>query len=198
MRRADLRPLALEASRLIIERRFHEAAATLAVLADKAEELGLSHAAFDYRASARQMVVAAWVTDMYGSAELYQILPIRPARDGDEVTRFSVSSPRGAPPWSTVLRVDQRGQVHDEGARSRRDPVKTARDGASKTLRTLRSIAEEQGWRVERTRANHYRFVPPDRSKRIVLFSANSSPQNVRNTYAELRRSGLVLPEGYA
>ena len=77
-------------------------------------------------------------------------------------------------------------------------PPRTSRDGATKALRTLRSIAEAQGWRVERTRASHFRFIPPDRTKKIVLFSPNSSPQNVRNVYAELRRSGLVLPEGYA
>lgn len=40
----------------------------------------------------------------------------------------------------------------------------------------IRLQAEEQGFRVERTTKNHWRFIPPDRTKPIVIGS--STPRN--------------------
>lgn len=59
----------------------------------------------------------------------------------------------------------------------------------------LERAALDQGWRVERTKRGHRRFVPPDSSRRIVIGSGTPGDRRaVRNLLAQLKREGLVWP----
>lgn len=53
--------------------------------------------------------------------------------------------------------------------------------------------ARRQGFRVEQTGGDHWRFVPPDKTKGIY-FSAGtpSDVRGLRNMIAELRQRGYV------
>lgn len=68
-----------------------------------------------------------------------------------------------------------------------------ARDTSS-FRREIAQIAIAQGWRVEQTEKGHWRFIPPDKTKRIVIMPGTSvSRSGTRNALADLRRSGLVI-----
>lgn len=59
----------------------------------------------------------------------------------------------------------------------------------------LARIACAQGWRVEKLANSHYRFIPPDRSKRMTVTGGTPSDRNfIRRLVADLRRLGLDLP----
>lgn len=61
-------------------------------------------------------------------------------------------------------------------------------------LKELKRTAEQQGWLVEPTKGQHWRFVPPDKSKAIVILPGTScSRVGLRNAIAQLRKSGLEL-----
>ena len=91
----------------------------------------------------------------------------------------------GGPP-----RSHQRGQRPPSG-KSRKH---TSKDAAASFRQELQEIARAQGWRVERTEKGHWRFVPPDKSKRIVVLPGTSvSRSGTRNALADLRRSGLIV-----
>ena len=65
----------------------------------------------------------------------------------------------------------------------------------SSDFRNIRDAAEEQGWVVEKTRKNHWRFVPPDREHSPVIFSG--SPGDFRafqNFISALRQRGFKRP----
>lgn len=67
------------------------------------------------------------------------------------------------------------------------------RDAASRR-RELAEIAISQGWHVEQTKSGHWRFIPPDTTKRIVVLPGTSvSRSGMRNALADLRRSGLIV-----
>lgn len=51
---------------------------------------------------------------------------------------------------------------------------------------------KDQGWAVERTKGNHWRAVPPDKTKQIVHFARMAEPRAIKNAIAELKRSGFV------
>lgn len=73
-----------------------------------------------------------------------------------------------------------------------RTPDKIQRD--PREVEALAEIARAQGWRIERTRGGHWRFVPPDPTRDIVVMSGTASDwRAVRNFRAALRRSGLVF-----
>jgi len=60
------------------------------------------------------------------------------------------------------------------------------------SVKQLRRAAEAQGWKVEQTRSGHWRFVPPDRAKPIVIVSGTPSDhRSMRNSLAMLKRSGF-------
>lgn len=62
-------------------------------------------------------------------------------------------------------------------------------------LRKIEQAAREQGWRVERTKKGHIRFVPPDATKPMVVAAGTPSDhRSIRNLVAQLRRSGLIWP----
>lgn len=57
---------------------------------------------------------------------------------------------------------------------------------------SIRQAAVEQGWIVERTRGKHWRFVPPDKTKKMVVTGGTPSDvRATRNLLADLRRQGL-------
>lgn len=71
-----------------------------------------------------------------------------------------------------------------------------ARAEKSSDFRGIMTAAEEQGWVVEKTRQNHWRFLPPDKERSPVIFSG--SPGDYRafqNFIAALRRRGFKRPK---
>jgi predicted RNA binding protein YcfA (HicA-like mRNA interferase family) len=73
--------------------------------------------------------------------------------------------------------------------------VKILLEGCSSEFRSIVAAAKEQGWRVELTRASHWRFVSPDVS--VPVHVTCSSPGNslrfIKRLRQELRRKGLQL-----
>lgn len=62
-------------------------------------------------------------------------------------------------------------------------------------LRKIEQAAWEQGWRVERTKKGHIRFVPPEVTKPMVEAAGTPSElRSIRNLLAQLRRSSLIWP----
>jgi hypothetical protein len=62
-------------------------------------------------------------------------------------------------------------------------------------LRDLEKAAKRQGWRIDRTKAGHVRFWPPDPSISPSVYSGTPSDhRGIRNFLADLRRKGLVWP----
>lgn len=85
--------------------------------------------------------------------------------------------------------------ARNTGTQRERGARKTHRSrDTSSFRRELAEIAIAQGWRVEQTEKGHWRFIPPDRTKRIVILPGTSvSRSGTRNALADLRRSGLVV-----
>jgi hypothetical protein len=66
--------------------------------------------------------------------------------------------------------------------------------GALPNIRDIERAAREQGWRVELTTKGHVRYIPTDKSKKIVIHGGTPSDhRSTRNLIAALRRSGLVI-----
>ncbi len=62
-------------------------------------------------------------------------------------------------------------------------------------IKDLAKAAKEQGWRVERTKKMHWRFVPGNPAMRICIFSGTPSDRRaIHNFLADLRRSGFRWP----
>jgi predicted RNA binding protein YcfA (HicA-like mRNA interferase family) len=63
------------------------------------------------------------------------------------------------------------------------------------SLREIEKAAKEQGWGVGRTQKGHLKFVPPDRTKNIVIGSGTPSDRrSIKNLLAELKRQGFIWP----
>lgn len=61
-------------------------------------------------------------------------------------------------------------------------------------LKDLRRAAEQQGWTVEASKGGHWKFIPPDKTKPMVVLPGTSvSRCGMRNALSALRRSGLEL-----
>lgn len=59
-------------------------------------------------------------------------------------------------------------------------------------FKKLRKACRKQGWLVERTKNNHYKFTPPDPKKRIVYTgSTPSDKRHLKNLLGDLRRQGF-------
>jgi hypothetical protein len=59
----------------------------------------------------------------------------------------------------------------------------------------LRKAAREQGWEIGQTSKGHTRWVPPDKTKPIVVGSGTPGDQRaIKNLLAQLRRSGFIWP----
>jgi hypothetical protein len=67
--------------------------------------------------------------------------------------------------------------------------------GGTLDLRDLEKAAKRQGWGIDRTKAGHVRFWPPDSSIPPSVFSGTPSDwRAIRNFLADLRRKGLAWP----
>lgn len=52
----------------------------------------------------------------------------------------------------------------------------------------------KQGFLVEKTKNNHYAFLPPDKNKRAVYTgSTPSDRRHMQNLIQDLKKSGLVV-----
>jgi hypothetical protein len=61
-------------------------------------------------------------------------------------------------------------------------------------FRRLRRRLAAEGWIVSLSHKGHYRFVPPDRSREIVVWSGTPSDwRSYRNAIGQLRRSGARI-----
>lgn len=62
-------------------------------------------------------------------------------------------------------------------------------------LKRIAALAVSVGFRVERTKGGHVRFVPPDKTKQVVHVSGTASDwkRAQRNAEADLRRAGLAV-----
>lgn len=58
----------------------------------------------------------------------------------------------------------------------------------------LIKAAEQQGWRVDRTRRGHHRFWPTDGSDPIIHSGTPGDVRAVRNLLARLKRHGFIWP----
>lgn len=67
-----------------------------------------------------------------------------------------------------------------------------------KGVKRLMKLAEKQGWDVQKLPGGHIRFVPPDKSKPMVVMGSTptSDPRALKNLTAALRRSGLKANPG--
>lgn len=65
----------------------------------------------------------------------------------------------------------------------------------AKDIRDIVKAAEEQGFRVERTKKGHWVFYSPDTTKKPVYHSGTPGDRRaIDNLLAELRRAGLTWP----
>jgi predicted RNA binding protein YcfA (HicA-like mRNA interferase family) len=64
-------------------------------------------------------------------------------------------------------------------------------DDLAKVIREAR----RQGWKVERTRKSHWRFVPPEAGRRILVTSGTPSDhRTMANHLARMIREGFAHP----
>jgi hypothetical protein len=65
--------------------------------------------------------------------------------------------------------------------------------GTSKDVEKAAKAARSQGWRVEITRGNHLKFVPPQKHLPIIILALTGCSRSDVNGLHSLRRAGLVL-----
>lgn len=65
------------------------------------------------------------------------------------------------------------------------------------SFKDIMRLATGQGWRVEKTQSSHWKFIPPDATKKIVVTgSTPSDHRSIKNFLADLKRQGFKLSEG--
>ncbi len=65
-------------------------------------------------------------------------------------------------------------------------------------INRLIDTARRQGWQVERRKSGHYLLTPPSRDGPLVCVASTPSDHKaISNIRADLRRSGLVLPDAH-
>lgn len=63
--------------------------------------------------------------------------------------------------------------------------------GTDKDVQRLLNAAEKQGWKVEITRGNHIKCIPPDKSKDIIIGALTGHTTSNRKFKALLVKAGL-------
>lgn len=59
-------------------------------------------------------------------------------------------------------------------------------------MKSLAFELESQGWKVKQTNNGHWRFIPPDPSKNIVIASSTPScAYAMKNILSDLKRNGF-------
>jgi len=62
-------------------------------------------------------------------------------------------------------------------------------------MKDIEKAAQEQGWRVERTRSGHPKFLHPDPRQGIVIGSGTPGDRrSINNLLAQLKRRGFIWP----
>jgi hypothetical protein len=60
-------------------------------------------------------------------------------------------------------------------------------------FRNLKKDLLSQGWKVELTNSNHWRFTPPFPDKKIVVASSTPScPFAIKHVIGDLKRNGFI------
>lgn len=60
-------------------------------------------------------------------------------------------------------------------------------------FKSIRNALKAQGWQVEQTKSGHYKCIPPDRTKPIVISAGSPSDRRALDNFiARLRRSGFI------
>lgn len=73
--------------------------------------------------------------------------------------------------------------------------LSTSTKGGTVDLRDLEKAANDQGWRVTRTKSGHVQFWPPDGVTPPEVFSGTPSDwRAIRNFLAALKRKGFRWP----
>lgn len=61
-------------------------------------------------------------------------------------------------------------------------------------LKAIIKTAETAGWTVTRTKGNHVRFLPTDKTQSPIISSGTPSDwRSLKNLTSQLRRAGLAL-----
>lgn len=61
-------------------------------------------------------------------------------------------------------------------------------------FRDLVEAAKKQGFTIERTKGNHWKFIPPDKTKVIVIVAGSPSDfRAINKITSRLKNSGLIL-----
>lgn len=64
----------------------------------------------------------------------------------------------------------------------------------NKDQRKLVETLKAQGWEIHQLKNNHYRALPPDKTKPIVVIDSTPSDHRAwQNTISRLRRSGADI-----
>ncbi len=62
-------------------------------------------------------------------------------------------------------------------------------------LQDIIKEARAQGWRVERTKSGHWKFTPPDKTKKPIFTGGTPGDRRaLRNHLAQMRRAGFRWP----
>jgi len=60
-----------------------------------------------------------------------------------------------------------------------------------KELKELRKAAEAQGWRIEKTKKGHWKFLAPNGEDIVIVAGTPSSKRGFDHAVADLRRYGF-------
>jgi predicted RNA binding protein YcfA (HicA-like mRNA interferase family) len=62
----------------------------------------------------------------------------------------------------------------------------------SKEIQELIKVAEDQGWRVERSNGGHFKWLAPN-GKMVITSATPSDKRAFANIQTDLRRYGLII-----
>jgi hypothetical protein len=64
----------------------------------------------------------------------------------------------------------------------------------AKQYKEIFSALDDQGWTVEQTNRGHFKAVPPDKTKPIIVISMSDDPHAYMNNIRDLKRGGFIWP----
>ena len=65
----------------------------------------------------------------------------------------------------------------------------------TRRVKELVDAAEDQGWKINKTKKNQYQFIPPDLNQEMVVLAGTASDvRALDNMISRLKRSGFLWP----